>query len=147
MSGFYQSSIQSYSSVYSQDSNGRVKQTTQKYFANGHNGHGEIYQEQVFPDKGDMNTRDLNDIEINTLFNRYPNKMSQKKIKEASIKSEVAKKFTKYQKDNSHVNNGGSLINNNYQDFLSFTKRLSFINDPFIHDPVLKTLGNVSLEE
>ena len=59
MSGVYQSSIQSYSGVYRQDSNGTLKQATEKYFANDHTGqrHGKINQEQAFPDKNNTITR------------------------------------------------------------------------------------------
>ena len=99
MSRFYQSSVKSYSCVYSRDSKGKLTQSTEKYYVNDHNGkrHGKIYQEQVLPGKINRITRDLSDNEIDTVisrkqFNNLP------KIKSASIKNEIDSKMARYQK-------------------------------------------------
>ena len=80
----YHETIQSYSSVYSQGPDGKVKTATEKYLADDLNGKrtGKIYRERSKPNKRDNYTRHLGGQEIDQLFKRHPRQIP-------SIKGEV----------------------------------------------------------
>ena len=77
MPDFYRSNVQSYSSYYSQDADGKVNSATQKYVVDDNNGkrRGKIYRGMRKPNKQDSYTRNLHQNEMDGLFG-YSNKQA-----------------------------------------------------------------------